>query len=60
MNCLVKVLLGLLVVLLPTSYRVFGGESATWKLDDFEDGDLKAASGLSWFLLADDVAGGAS
>lgn len=60
MNCWVKALLVLQVVLLQTSYGVFGGESGTWKLDDFEDGDLKTASGLSWFLLADDIAGGAS
>lgn len=32
----------------------------TWVLDDFEDGDYKAESGLSWFALADDMVGGAS
>ena len=32
----------------------------TWTLDDFEDGDLKAASGLSWIVIADDLAGGAT
>lgn len=32
----------------------------TWTLDDFEDGDLKAASGLSWTVIADDLMGGAT
>jgi hypothetical protein len=35
-------------------------DSHTWTLDDFEDGDLKAASGLSWIVIADDLAGGAT
>ena len=30
----------------------------TWTLDDFEDDDLKAASGLSWIVISDDLAGG--
>ena len=32
--------------------------AASWTLDDFEDGDLKAASGVSWIVIADDLAGG--
>jgi hypothetical protein len=32
--------------------------AASWMLDDFEDGDLKAASGVSWIVIADDLAGG--
>src|SRR6185295_4519171 len=31
-----------------------------WTLDDFEDGDRRAASGLSWIAVADDLMGGAS
>src|SRR5262245_2072466 len=30
------------------------------KIDDFEDGDRQAASGLSWISIADDLTGGAS
>jgi hypothetical protein len=32
----------------------------SWVLDDFDDGDLVAEPGLSWFALADDMVGGAS
>ena len=60
MNCLVKILVAVLLVLLHSIPWVLGDEPGTWKLDDFEDGDLKAAPGLSWFLIADDLAGGAS
>lgn len=60
MNCLMKALLALLLLFLQASYALFAAEVGTWKLDDFEDADLKAASGLSWFLLADDIGGGAS
>ena len=31
---------------------------ASWMLDDFEDADLKAASGVSWIVIADDLVGG--
>ena len=34
--------------------------AATWMLDDFEDGDLRAASRLSWIVIADDLSGGAT
>jgi len=61
LNCLVKILTSvLLMVLLHSIPWAFADEPRTWKLDDFEDGDLKAAPGLSWFLIADDLAGGAS
>jgi hypothetical protein len=50
----------LLLTLLLSAPLVSGGETKTWVLDDFEDGNLKAASGLSWFLLADDLMGGAT
>jgi hypothetical protein len=39
---------------------VVDSETHTWTLDDFEDGNLKAASGLSWIVIADDLAGGAT
>ena len=32
----------------------------TWTLDDFEDGNLESASGLSWIVIADDLGGGAT
>lgn len=32
----------------------------TLRLDDFEDGDRRSASGLSWISVADDLMGGAS
>jgi hypothetical protein len=35
-------------------------EVRTWMLDDFEDGDLQSASGLSWIVIADDLAGGST
>jgi hypothetical protein len=35
-------------------------QTQTWTLDDFDDGDLEAASGLSWIVIADDLAGGAT
>ena len=35
-------------------------EVKTWTLDDFEDGDLKGAPGVSWIVIADDLVGGAS
>jgi hypothetical protein len=37
---------------------VFQQSQRTWSLDDFEDGDLRGASGLSWIVIADDLAGG--
>ena len=36
------------------------GPVQTWTLDDFEEGDLKSASGLSWIVIADDLGGGAT
>jgi hypothetical protein len=36
------------------------GDVRTWSLDDFEDGDLGSSSGLSWIVIADDLAGGAT
>ena len=60
MSCLQKFLAAVLLVLLHSIPWALAGETGTWKLDDFEDGDLKAAPGLSWLLIADDLAGGAS
>jgi len=34
--------------------------NTVWMLDDFEDGDLKGASGVSWIVIADDLTGGAT
>ena len=60
MNCLVKILTAVLLVLLHSIPWAIAEDARAWKLDDFEDGDLKAAPGLSWFQIADDLAGGAS
>jgi hypothetical protein len=37
-----------------------GGRSRVVRVDDFEDGDRQAASGLSWVSIASDLMGGAS
>jgi complex I intermediate-associated protein 30 (CIA30) len=60
MSCWEKVLLVLLLLLFPTGCLLFGREAGVWKIDDFEDGDLRAPHGLFWLLIADDLAGGAS
>jgi hypothetical protein len=36
------------------------GQGRTLTVDDFQDGDRRAAAGLSWVSIADDLAGGAS
>ena len=36
------------------------GQGRVLTVDDFEDGDRRAASGLSWISIADDLLGGAS
>ena len=56
----IKLALTLLVMILRSCEPVVAAEPSTWTLDDFEDGNLKAKSGLYWFALADDLAGGAS
>jgi hypothetical protein len=50
---LVLILYGFLALLAPTDLQ-------TWTLDDFEDGDLIAAPGVSWIVIADDLGGGAT
>ena len=57
---MVKLVVALLVILLRSCHPIMASAPGTWTLDDFEDGNLKAASGLHWFALADDLAGGAS
>jgi hypothetical protein len=58
MSSLVRYLIALLVVLFDSCPFVLAEDTRTWTLDDFEDGDLKAASGLSWIVIADDLSGG--
>jgi complex I intermediate-associated protein 30 (CIA30) len=60
MSSLFKYAIALLIVAFNSCYFVAAGDSRTWTLDDFDDGDLKAASGLSWIVIADDLAGGAT
>jgi hypothetical protein len=37
-----------------------GSKAGRWVLDDFQDGDRIAASGLGWMSVADDLIGGSS
>ena len=55
---LVKFLLALILSAFLTILR--SHEAQLWALDDFEDGNLTAASGLSWIVIADDLGGGAT
>jgi hypothetical protein len=59
MGALLRFLLAILTLLFPSCLTGIAA-SHTWTLDDFEDGDLKGASGLSWIVIADDLAGGAT
>lgn len=47
-----------LVLSFPAQALYAGGRVLT--IDDFQDGDRRAASGLSWISIADDLMGGAS
>ncbi len=61
MSTLVKFFKFLLVLLISTFFTLVQSDTPqTWTLDDFEDGDLKSASGLSWIVIADDLGGGAT
>src|SRR5262245_7648380 len=60
LHYLLRAFLALFVVLLNACWCGFGEEPAVWTLDDFEDGNLVAATGWSWIVIADDLAGGAS
>jgi hypothetical protein len=65
MSLLVRYVIALLPVLFNSCFFMLAdgspaGDSRVWTLDDFDDGDLKAASGLSWIVIADDLAGGAT
>jgi hypothetical protein len=60
MNSLVKVVLVLLALPILSGPLALAEDERTWVLDDFEDGDLKASPGLSWFALGDDMLGGAT
>jgi len=45
---------------LVTASSAVRAEGRRLSVDDFEDGDRRAASGLSWMAIADDLRGGAS
>jgi hypothetical protein len=47
-------------LLLSAASAAARAEGRKLTLDDFEDGDRRAASGLSWISIADDLMGGAS
>src|SRR5688572_19394409 len=56
-----KLLRFLLLVIIAAFFVILrSGDAQTWTLDDFEDGDLRSAAGLSWIVIADDLAGGAT
>jgi Complex I intermediate-associated protein 30 (CIA30) len=48
------------LLLLSAATPALHAEGRVLKVDDFEDGDRRAASGLSWISIADDLMGGAS
>lgn len=48
----------LLFVLFSAGRAIQDRASTVWVLDDFEDGNLEAVSGMSWIVIADDLAGG--
>jgi hypothetical protein len=52
--------LSLSMLTLPSTDAAVGGVPRVLRVDDFEDGDRRAASGLSWISIADDLMGGAS
>jgi hypothetical protein len=58
MNWLLRNVIALLLFLIHSCFGV--DRTKTWTLDDFEDGDLKGASGVSWIVIADDLTGGAT
>jgi hypothetical protein len=61
MDCLLKTLLALLAAFLNAACTCgLAAEPRTWTVDDFEDGDTRAASGWHWIVIADDLIGGAS
>jgi hypothetical protein len=60
MSTLVKILIVVLLLLVQACFPLRGDSQAAFRLDDFEDGDLRAPSGLSWVPLADDLVGGSS
>ena len=60
MSLLLRYAMALLLVIFHSCLFVPVDDSRTWTLDDFEDGDLKAASGVSWIVIADDLSGGAT
>jgi hypothetical protein len=60
MDDLRKALAALFLFLFHSLCVCGGSDARRWTLDDFEDGNLEAASGPSWFALSDDLIGGAS
>ena len=58
MATVVRFLKYILLLVAYALVSILQSQPQTWTLDDFEDGDLKAASGLSWIVIADDLGGG--
>lgn len=59
-RCILKFLIFVIILMSARLLVADGSAEHVWRIDDFEDGDLRAAPGLSWFALADDLAGGES
>lgn len=53
-------LIFLMITLLSWRMSLARGVEHVLRIDDFEDGDLRAPTGLSWITLADDLMGGES
>jgi hypothetical protein len=61
MPTFVKILRFLLMAIVYVFLLIIrAGDLRSWTLDDFEDGDLESASGLSWIVIADDLGGGST
>jgi hypothetical protein len=63
MAAVIKLVKYFLVLTLYGLIALLGSDDVrTWTLDDFEDGDLIAAPGVSWIVIviADDLGGGAT
>ncbi|MGE5834485.1 MAG: CIA30 family protein [Acidobacteriota bacterium] len=60
MATVVKFLKYIVLLVAYALVSILQSQPQTWTLDDFEDGNLKSASGLSWIVIADDLGGGAT
>src|SRR2546427_533958 len=57
---LIRILIMIVVLLASRLLADAGGVEHVLRIDDFEDGDLRAPNSLSWIMLNDDLIGGES